>query len=508
MKNAVRRLAERGCVAGAILIGLAATARADVQFSPLDQRLYTLPAVTATATVSAVSTGAGVSNILMVVDNLNPGWSATVDSPVVNLGAGGRTNVTLRMTPPLSAAIGDVAQFKYQAWTETTQVAEMWVTVVVGTRAPSGLALTSVNQNGLVTWTNNTAGGLYRVEWSAPGLTGRWYRSWQPLAGVESFAAGPVTGSVPVFYRVAAQAQPPPGMVLVDAGPFHMGDNYAEGDANERPVHTVDVGAFFIDRYEVSKAVWDNVRNWAAAHGYADLPAGTAGWVNGQPAPGVNVPVVSLSWYDAVKWCNARSEYEGLTPVYYTSISMTSGTVFRTDAAELTERKVRWDADGYRLPTEAEREKAARGGLDGHHFPWPSHGGAWGDWLRNVYANYADSGDLYEAGTTPIGFYNGSQDVRTAPGGLIPGPDMANGYGLYDMAGNVGEWCWDRFDNAYYGASPAADPRGPDDSALTDRALRDGSWKVGGFTLRCAQRFHSRPGDSSNDVGLRCVRQP
>ena len=86
----------------------------------------------------------------------------------------------------------------------------------------------------------------------------------------------------------------------------------------------------------------------------------------------------------------------------------------------------------------------------------------------------------------------------------LPGVDMANPFSIYDMAGNVGEWCWDYFQYDYYGSSPADNPRGP--ATGWDRAIRDGSWKVGAVTLRCSARFSSDPGNSSTDVGLRCVR--
>ena len=117
------------------------------------------------------------------------------------------------------------------------------------------------------------------------------------------------------FYRVAALAgstPPPAGMVLIPAGSFTMGNcmDPGEGYSDELPLHTVYVSAFYMDRYEVTKALWDEVKAWNGGNGYSYENAGS-----GKAA---NHPVQTVNWYDCVKWCNARSEKEGLTPCYYT----------------------------------------------------------------------------------------------------------------------------------------------------------------------------------------------
>ena len=215
-------------------------------------------------------------------------------------------------------------------------------------------------------------------------------------------------------------------MVSVDGGSFLMGDSYNEGLNTERPAHNVFVSAFWIDRFEVSKAMWDRVTSWAITNGYVFQNTG-AGQAN-------NHPVQMLNWYDIVKWCNARSEMDGLLPVYFTDSAQTS--IYRNAQIDLTSDAVAWDRNGYRLPTEAEWEKAARGGLKGHHFPWPSYGGAYSAFIDGTKANFVSSGDPFESGTTPyttpVGYYNGSQ----SPAGI----DMGNGFGLYDMAGNLWEY--------------------------------------------------------------------
>ena len=132
-------------------------------------------------------------------------------------------------------------------------------------------------------------------------------------------------------------------MELIPAGSFQMGDSFSEGGSNERPVHTVTVSAFYMDQYEVTKALWDEVANWAAANGY-DISAASG---DGKAA---NHPVWNVSWYEAVKWANARSEREGLAPCYYTD--GTQRTVYRTGSVNVPTEGVRWSGCGYRLPTE------------------------------------------------------------------------------------------------------------------------------------------------------------
>jgi formylglycine-generating enzyme required for sulfatase activity len=251
-----------------------------------------------------------------------------------------------------------------------------------------------------------------------------------------------------------------------------------------------------MDRYEVSAALWTAVRNWALTNGYSDLPAGVA--------TGVNHPVTHLSWHDAVKWCNARSQRAGRTPVYCTDVDRAAA--YTNGIVDLTAAHVRWDADGYRLPTEAEWERAARGGWTGYRFPWGERGTNIPP--RRYQANFLSSGDPFELGTTPVGYFNGAHAVPdVAHPHLGTPPDMANAYGLYDMAGNVREFCWDFHDAAFYAHSPSENPCGPDTG--TAPVARGGGFESPGPELRCAARGSvSNRHATAADLGFRTVRRP
>jgi formylglycine-generating enzyme required for sulfatase activity len=222
-------------------------------------------------------------------------------------------------------------------------------------------------------------------------------------------------------------------MVWIPGGTFRMGSNEYD---DEKPVHTLTVSGFWISKYEITVGQY---KKFVRATGHRALPD----WVS-KFSPTDNHPVVGVSWNNAVAYC-------------------------------------KWA--GMRLPTEAEWEYAARGGLKGKKYPW-------GDRISHDNANYDEPGvrDRWKY-TAPVGSFS------------------PNGYGLHDMVGNVWEWCADWYDSGYYVKSPENNPTGPVKG--TYRVLRGGSWGGNPSYLRCANRYYYTPTFRYFDYlgfGFRCVR--
>lgn len=288
------------------------------------------------------------------------------------------------------------------------------------------------------------------------------------------------------FFRLLLVPPTPDGMALIPAGPFIIGDTL-DGESDAIPTN-VNVSSFYMDTNLVSSNLWAAVYSYASKNGYSFTVAGAA--------KAGNNPVQTVDWYDVVKWCNARSQQAGLKPVYYRDSVLTE--VYTS--GELAPY-VNWAANGYRLPTEAEWEKAARGRLSGQRFPW-------GSTISESQANYYGETASYTYDFGPNG-YNSIGLVGGSPYTSPVGSFAPNGYGLFDMAGNVLEWCWDWYAAPPYPAgSPylgGTDPRGPV-GPLSGRVLRGGDFVGVAYSCRCAYRVNAAPNTAVQEFGFRCVR--
>jgi formylglycine-generating enzyme required for sulfatase activity len=308
------------------------------------------------------------------------------------------------------------------------------------------------------------------------------------------------TGDLSNSLAVAIAAAPPPVDILfVNGGSFSMGDHFAAGGAEELPQHTVRLDGMWMDKYEVTHESYVAYLNYAYDFGEVFVSSDSVYQVGGAGQklcvlPPTNPdsfitwngsdfgvvagkeqhPVAMVTWFGACTYANWRSMLVGRAPCY-------DMTTFDCD----------FDADGCRLPTEAEFEYAMRGAPPVvHQYPW-------GDLFDGSHANYFNSGDPFEpTGSTPVGYYDGGQ--------VPPGVDMANGFGLYDMAGNAYEWCNDWYDAAYYAYSPSANPTGP--ATGTMRVMRGGACNSGSYYIRNACRGYNTPQVHNPGVGFRVVQ--
>lgn len=235
-------------------------------------------------------------------------------------------------------------------------------------------------------------------------------------------------------------------MVLIPAGRFRMGSD--SGELDQEPVHEVEIDAFLMDRYEVTQEVY-----------------GRMDPINGSHFKGPDLPTEMISWGKAALYCNLRSEADGLEPCY-------------DDYGECN-----FEADGYRLPTEAEWEYACRAGSD------------------TAYGFGSDPSQLGQHA-----WFAENADKKTH----AVGQKQPNAWGLYDMHGNVAEWCNDFYDSSYYADSPGKNPRGP--TAGEKNILRGGHWAASAAACSTAYRCSEEPGFSDacfarDAIGFRCVRR-
>jgi formylglycine-generating enzyme required for sulfatase activity len=249
------------------------------------------------------------------------------------------------------------------------------------------------------------------------------------------------------------------------------------------PEHQVVITRdFWMKTTEVTWQEWNQVRSESLENGYTDIAPGSCGYGVG---PDANLhPVTDISWLDAVKWCNAKSQIEGRTPVYHTLPGYETADHYLITGESLVYAD--WDASGYRLPTEAEWEYACREG-------------------RSSGSLAFHSGPISSIGVVPldrnldlVGWYGGNSGGTTRP----VGTREPNRHGLYDMHGNASEWCWDFAD--FLDDKEARDPSG---TAKGDRHIyRGGSWADPARCCRSAYRsIYSPAAPKSPTIGFRPV---
>lgn len=337
---------------------------------------------------------------------------------------------------------------------------------------PAATKILAFQSHGSIVWSNALTGTNYVIQ-GALSLSDQSQSNWSDYVQLS------VTNAISTNQLI--DFNPPAGMAYIPAGLFTMGQTNT--DVNSVPTTNIYVSAFYMDKNFVTYTQWQIVYNLATNSGYNFDNAGAG--------KATNHPVQTINWYDSVKWCNARSQQAGLTPVYYTDAELTQ--IYKSGDTDAV--YANWAANGFRLPTEAEWEKAARGGLRGHRFPW-------GDTISESQANYyGNTGFSWDFGPDGYNaaFTNGATPY-TSPAGYFP----PNGYGLYDMMGNVETRCWDWYGTPY-GQPTSSNPTGP--TTGSERVLRGGYWSVQASRGACGTRDHAPPSSVvSAEVGLRCVR--
>lgn len=241
--------------------------------------------------------------------------------------------------------------------------------------------------------------------------------------------------------KITKKAEESNDFILVEGGTFQMGSE--TGEEREAPVHQVTVDSFYMAKYEVTQEEYRKLTG-----------------ENPSKMKGENKPVGNVSWYDAVKYCNKLSLKEGLTPCY-----SGQGKAIKCD----------FKANGYRLPTEAEWEFAASGGVKSKNY------------------KYAGSNNAKEVAVLINTLYPGPKDV---------GSKKPNELGLYDMSGNVRELCWDWY--GPYTKEPKTNPTGPDSGKF--RVEKGGSWKHDKYFARITARYYHEPMFNYGSVGFRLCR--
>ncbi|HMP91207.1 MAG TPA: SUMF1/EgtB/PvdO family nonheme iron enzyme [Kiritimatiellia bacterium] len=339
-------------------------------------------------------------------------------------------------------------------------------------------------------WTeeHHVLGQTNRVEF-AFDIDGRW------IGLTNRIINGTVQGVPFMHYRPPL----PEDMVLVGTQPFLMGDSLDEGSIDERPVRWVSTLPVFVAITPVTTDQMRDTLQWAFDQGHVEVNSTGAWNIGGSPRKLVDLtfpsstlvfsndlfavrdgfaakPVIDITWYGALAYTHYRNLIENLP-----------------SGIDLTNWTTRLLAGGYRLPTEAEWENAARGIGSPDRFPWPSTSTNLVEDINGNLANYWNSGDAHES----------ANHLYLAPVGDI-GP--TNSIGLRDFSGNVYEWCLDWYAYGHYTNNiyPTARPEGPTNGI--QRVIRGGSWADTPDLLRVSHRIGLHPHAALPTVGFRVVR--
>ncbi len=241
-----------------------------------------------------------------------------------------------------------------------------------------------------------------------------------------------------------------PEMVLVEGGDFYMGNDYS-ANSDERPEHKVTLNSFFMSKYEVTV---EDYAKFCRVTGHK-LPEGDP-----------RIPINNITWEDAVMYCNWLSRASRLDKCYD----------LKRDSNRFTATFIP-EANGYRLPTEAEWEYAARGGQKSRSYA------------------FSGSHDLDEVAWSINNSGNSAHEV---------GQKKPNELGIYDMTGNAMEWCYDWYEPTYYEVSPESNPTGPETGV--SKVCRGGNFMCRSDVLRNSRRFNLDPGQTEGLAGIRLVK--
>ncbi|MDA3884407.1 MAG: SUMF1/EgtB/PvdO family nonheme iron enzyme [Candidatus Delongbacteria bacterium] len=329
-------------------------------------------------------------------------------------------------------------------------------------------------------WTDNCVGeDGFKIDRKV-GESGDWVIDFKTVeADVEMWIDNTYDPYIPYYYRIRAfyngiesgysselfLSEMSLDMIYIEGVTFGMGDHYNECSVSELPVHNVTLSDFYMNKYEVTQIEWEKYMP-PIIYNYGEED---------------NLPIYNISWYEAIVYCNKRSIDEGIVPCYLIKKSTNPdnwGDIPSLPDDDWNNVLCNWNEKGYRLPTEAEWEYAARGGIN------------WTD-------DYRYSGCLNDVELTNYAWY----DSNSSNLPHLIGLKFPNQLGIYDTSGNVHEWCWDWYGE--YSSEPVTNPIGAD--SYTHRIIRGGQWNGDKQNCLVAERISTPP--ASGGSGIRVVRR-